>query len=549
MKNLLLTILLATLITNTFAVSEWKRKVDSLELLGENEQALQVCLEQQNKNTSQDLLLSLTIANCYFNLGNYSLSKKLFISLLNENYNAGTKNFMKVRVANLYMFESKLDSAKVLLDEVKKANPDNTNTVYTLYNSYAQYYDLKKDYNKVLEVLLEAQKTNINAELSAINIFETKVKLNIVKQKDLDLVESALSSNLSIRYKQYYADLLVQYYINNSSKNKEYLKKYYDLAISLKDSLTSYSRIQEQSKLASSFQMKEKEFKINSLNEQKANQQKIIIIAIIVLVIVIVFSIVVYKQYQRSKAQKQIIEQKNKDITDSINYASGIQQTILPQVLKNAFVMFQPKDIVSGDFYWYKEINNRVYYAVADCTGHGVPGALMSMLCTELLNQAVIRSVQPKDILYYVNNELKTRMEVLGRQDGMEIGLVCIDNNTNEVIFCGAKRNLYIVNNNNLVEYSANKKAIGGDNNYNTQYEQHIIRKNIGDKLYMTTDGYVDQFGGENNKKYSTKRFKETLTSLESNFSTQQNELTNILTDWKGNNEQVDDVLVLGICI
>jgi len=546
MKNLILTILLA--VTTNVIANTWKQKVDSLEALGETEQALQVCLKQQNQNTTQDLLLSLTIANCYLNLENYSLSKKLFISLLNEKYNPGTRQFIKIRIANFYMIESKLDSAKILLDEVKKFKPDNNNTIYLLYTSYAQYYDLKKDYNKVLEALLEAKKTGLYSNTVAMNIFEIKTKLKTVTQNDIQKIDSILSTQTSsLDNKLTCANLLTIYYISTS--NVEELSKYYSLTISYKDSLTNYAQLEQQSKLASSFQMKEKEFKINSLNEQKENQQKIIIIAIIVLVLVVVFLVIVFKQYKRSKAQKQIIEQKNKDITDSINYAAGIQQTILPQALKNAFVFFQPKDIVSGDFYWYKEINNRIYYAVADCTGHGVPGALLSMLCTEFLNQAVERFIQPKDILSYVNNELKKRMEQLGRQDGMEIGLVCIDNNIDEIIFCGAKRNLYIVNNNNLVEYPASKKAIGGDNNYETQYEQHTIRKNIGDKLYMTTDGYVDQFGGENGKKYSTKRFKETLTSLRSTFNSHGIELHNTISMWKGELEQVDDILVLGINI
>jgi len=546
MKNVILTILLA--VTTNVIANTWKQKVDSLEALGETEQALQVCLKQQNQNTTQDLLLSLTIANCYLNLENYSLSKKLFISLLNEKYNPGTRQFIKIRIANFYMIESKLDSAKILLDEVKKFKPDNNNTIYLLYTSYAQYYDLKKDYNKVLEALLEAKKTGLYSNTVAMNIFEIKTKLKTVTQNDIQKIDSILSTQTSsLDNKLTCANLLTIYYISTS--NVEELSKYYSLTISYKDSLTNYAQLEQQSKLASSFQMKEKEFKINSLNEQKENQQKIIIIAIIVLVLVVVFLVIVFKQYKRSKAQKQIIEQKNKDITDSINYAAGIQQTILPQALKNAFVFFQPKDIVSGDFYWYKEINNRIYYAVADCTGHGVPGALLSMLCTEFLNQAVERFIQPKDILSYVNNELKKRMEQLGRQDGMEIGLVCIDNNIDEIIFCGAKRNLYIVNNNNLVEYPASKKAIGGDNNYETQYEQHTIRKNIGDKLYMTTDGYVDQFGGENGKKYSTKRFKETLTSLRSTFNSHGIELHNTISMWKGELEQVDDILVLGINI
>jgi len=547
MKNVILTILLV--VTTNVVANTWKQKVDSLEALGETEQALQVCLTQQSQNTTQDLLLSLTIANCYLNLENYSLSKKLFISLLNEKYNPGTRQFIKIRIANLYMIESKLDSAKILLDEVKKFKPDNNNTIYLLYTSYAQYYDLKKDYNKVLEALLEAKKTGLYSNTVAMNIFEIKTKLKTVTQNDIQKIDSILSTQTSsLDNKLTCANLLTIYYISTS--NVEELSKYYSLTIAYKDSLTNYAQLEQQSKLASSFQMKEKEFKINSLNEQKENQQKIIIIAIIVLVLVVVFSIIVFKQYKRSKAQKQIIEQKNKDITDSINYAAGIQQTILPQSLKNAFVFFQPKDIVSGDFYWYKEINNRIYYAVADCTGHGVPGALMSMLCVELLNQApYLSSFEPKDILYYVNNELKARMEALGRQDGMEIALVCVDNNTDEIIYCGAKRNLYVVKNNMLIEYTANKKAIGGDVNYNTQYEQHIIKKEEGLKLYMTTDGFVDQFGGENGKKYSTKRFKETLTSLRSTFNSHGIELHNTISMWKGELEQVDDILVLGINI
>jgi len=260
--------------------------------------------------------------------------------------------------------------------------------------------------------------------------------------------------------------------------------------------------------------------------------------------------------------QKAEIELKNKEITDSINYAKGIQYAILPSLeeinsfYKSLFIFYQPKDIVSGDFYWFKQLNeNEFLIACADCTGHGVPGGFMSMICSDKLHDAVRENTDPSKILFATNNGVKTtlKQEIIleGKsKDGMEICLIKFNKQTLKLSYCGANRPLWIIDGETkeLKEIKPTKASIASFTEFNFEYEQHEIQLKQGDMVYTTTDGFPDQFGGLDGKKYMSKNMKNFVVSITNNPITEQRNLVdNEINTWMKNHEQVDDLLVIGI--
>ncbi|MFH2141330.1 MAG: two-component regulator propeller domain-containing protein [Bacteroidota bacterium] len=261
--------------------------------------------------------------------------------------------------------------------------------------------------------------------------------------------------------------------------------------------------------------------------------------------------------------QKDMIEEKNKDIMDSIRYAKRIQEALLPpgefisQFLKNSFVLFKPKDIVSGDFYWMHPVNDNVLFAAVDCTGHGVPGAFMSIVGHNGLNQAVIEHKQtsPSEILNRLNlivsGTLSQKKGDSAIRDGMDLALCCLNYQNLELQFSGAKNPLYIIRDNNLIEYKADKQPIGYiEDGVIQPFSNELIELKSGDLLYIFSDGYPDQFGGAFGKKYKYKNFKETLISISHlDMESQKQKLDEIIEKWRGDIEQVDDILIIGVNI
>jgi serine phosphatase RsbU (regulator of sigma subunit) len=258
--------------------------------------------------------------------------------------------------------------------------------------------------------------------------------------------------------------------------------------------------------------------------------------------------------------QNEELAEKNKDITDSINYAKNIQDAILPDISeikkqwKDLFVFYQPKDIVSGDFYWFHKINAHEFLiACCDCTGHGVPGAFMSMLCSSKLHEAVSTSTEPDKILFYANNRIK---ENLGQKlnernkDGMEICLMKVDTAKHEIHYAGANRPLWIFEHatKTLKEIKPTKASVASSTPFDSTYDLHQIKLAKGDIIYATSDGYCDQFGGKSDKKYMAKNFK-TFLSKKADLSMveQHEEIKTNINNWMGKREQVDDLLVIGI--
>jgi len=271
-------------------------------------------------------------------------------------------------------------------------------------------------------------------------------------------------------------------------------------------------------------------------------------------------STAIHKEKERINELKLEIEHKHKEIVDSVNYAKRIQEAILPDKndiishLADSFILFKPRDIVSGDFYWFSHKNGKSIIASVDCTGHGVPGAFMSMIGNTLLNEIVNEKgiVEPGPILHYLNDEVnrslkQTRQDSESR-DGMDVAICSYDFSTSELLYAGANRPLYYVKNGELREFKADKFAIGGreydvPKKFNTQTFQ--LQK--GDTIYISTDGYADQFSPED-KKVMTRKFKEILLSIQNKPMHEQREfLDTFIETWKNGTEQTDDILVIGV--
>lgn len=297
-----------------------------------------------------------------------------------------------------------------------------------------------------------------------------------------------------------------------------------------------------------------------------------------VLVFGSIFGFNQYRTYQIKKRNKELEQKvaertkelatKNHEILSSIEYAKRIQQAILPtdryiqEILPNAFILYKPKDIVSGDFYWVyqvvakdKEFNNSLIIAAVDCTGHGVPGALMSMIGNNLLNQIVIEKsiYQPDNILNEMNKgvqiALKQGHSNIQTNDGMDASIALIKTN-GELLWAGANRPLVIIKSNGeILKLDGDKYPIGGVQlDPNRTYTQHNIQLQKGDTIYLFSDGYADQFGGDKGKKMRTKNFIALLQKIHSNPISEQKEiLENFFNEWKNNYDQIDDVLVIGI--
>ena len=268
------------------------------------------------------------------------------------------------------------------------------------------------------------------------------------------------------------------------------------------------------------------------------------------------------KNVQLNEAYTEIEEQK-KHIMDSIYYARRIQTAILPSfthldnTLKNYFIFYLPKDIVSGDFYWMHQIGSLVMLAAVDCTGHGVPGAFMSIVGFNQLNYAVNvqKAKKAPDILNELNRgviqTLNENTSESSIKDGMDMSLCVLDLKNSRMDFAGANNPIIVIRNNNQIKYKGDRFPIGAFvDNQPQQFTNNEIKLIEGDMIYMFSDGYADQFGGPENKKFFTKRFEQLLLDIHSKSMEEQKEmLKTTLYEWMGSNSQVDDILVIGIRI
>lgn len=428
-------------------------------------------------------------------------------------------------------------------------DPSTTTTVASRKNSRIEKKEAQKSaaasQAEFLKREAEIKKKEVEINSQMDQVLSQKQKL------DQQLKSETLTTEEKIKLQEVKIDLTKQEYglRENVVNNKK--KEYENLQAELEKLNTKYLTV------------------IKELNLQKV--LNIMIVAMIGFIIVALF--IVYRNY-RSKlaanvllesqkveisAQKRIIEEKNHEVLDSINYSKRIQAAILPDMheieknLSDFFILYKPKDIVSGDFYYFNTANNDVFIAAADCTGHGVPGAFMSLVGFKESKIANAQFSTPGLILKALNNGVKETLKQTNEEatgDGIDIGLIRLRGN--QLAYSGANRPLWIIKKNSfsIIEVKATKSAIGGFTKSNQEFEEHTIDLEKGDCVYLFSDGYADQFGGDKNKKLTTKRFKDFLVTVKSHpMKDQRKELENFVEKWRGPNEQVDDILVIGIRI
>ncbi len=265
------------------------------------------------------------------------------------------------------------------------------------------------------------------------------------------------------------------------------------------------------------------------------------------------------RQKNTAEEQKEQIQSLYADLKSSISYAKRLQDSILPdtasiqKIFPEHFILYLPKDVVSGDFYWFQQQGSKKLFAAADCTGHGVPGAFMSLIAHNALNHVTKVYTKPGQILNQVNRIAAAAFNTNNEnqiKDGMDIALCSMDYDNMVLEFSGAQNNVIIIRDGQLIEIKGDKKSIGNDANTHNVFTTHSndIQKN--DMVFVFSDGYADQFGGAMQKKFMRKSLKELLTSIATEGHLQQREmLLNVFNQWKGDHEQTDDILVIGIRI
>lgn len=303
--------------------------------------------------------------------------------------------------------------------------------------------------------------------------------------------------------------------------------------------------------------------KMIALQKSEISTQKNLLLLALSCVILLSAMIFLIFRFNREKKKTYILlKDKNKKITDSINYASRIQESILPseseikKQLPESFVFFKPRDVVSGDFYWLSSIKDKTIVACVDCTGHGVPGAFMSLIGNTLLNEIVNEKeiIDPALILKRLHTEivkaLHQNSERVQSKDGMEMSLCVIDNKAKVIEYAGAMNPLYIVKDNVVNVIKPDMKGIGGENSISKEIEftNQTIEIQKGMLMYLFTDGYMDQFGGPENKKFNIPNFKNMLLEIQSlDMDKQKAVIEDKIQKWQGKYRQIDDMLVIGI--
>ncbi len=506
----------------------------------------------ENENIMGQEVVYLNMGTCYSVLKNqdsalYYYQKSYEIGIQIDDFH--TLGTTMHNIGETYLNMGLMDSSLIYLNKglaLRIELNQRANMIYS-YGALSAWYTEKKQYSKAIEY------------------GELAYNISLENDKEYDQIIA-----LRPLYEAYFA----------SGKYQKSLETYI-LLTNTKDSLRSVENqkalvsrevnyIYEKNKLSDSIAF-ENQKAINNLaheNEmrQEAQQRIGLYIGLAFALTLGVFAFIAYKrkkadnhiiseQKLQAEHQKEQIQEAHKEITDSIAYAKRIQSAILPPAkmwhksLPDSFILYKPKDVVAGDFYWLEQKGNKTIFASADCTGHGVPGAMVSVICNGALNRSVreFNLSEPGKILdqsreIVIQEFEKSEEEV---KDGMDIALCAIEGNTLQ--YAGAHNPLWIIRNNEIIETKANKQPIGKFDNP-LPYTTHTFELQKGDCIYIFSDGYVDQFGGEKGKKLKAKAFRTLLLDIQNETMEKQKELIDeTFENWKGSFEQVDDVCVIGV--
>lgn len=421
-------------------------------------------------------------------------------------------------------------------------------------NEILSTYEKAQLYNNIANVYLNSQNYR-----KAIEIYQTALNLGKTVQAVVNIQDSY--KGLSDAYsglRDFERGL--QYYKLYTASKDSVLNE--DSAIKIARIETDY-RIQKREK---EIELLKKEAEIRNLNLAKNRAVSYFLMGSLLLFLALV-GILYHKYHFKQKANEMLehqnreIANKNLNILDSILYAKGIQEAILPdttvldKVFKEAFIYCTPRDIVNGDFFWFAGRGNFLVMAAVDCTGHGVPGAFMTVMGNSMLNQIVLEHdiYRPSEILYELNksvlNTLHQENFNMNKNDGMDIAICLYDTTTGELVFAGAKRPIYYFKDNMFNSIKGSKYSVGGTFNRQQKcFEDHTIQLNTDDTFYLFSDGITDQFGEKLNKKFMNRRWKELLVSIQSlSMEAQSKAIAETMEKWRGNFEQTDDMLVIGV--
>ncbi len=556
----------------------------SLDILEKNADSLGIAQRYNNIGIIFYNLSDFIKAHSY-----YTKSINLFQSL----GNLQEKCKPMISMGDLYERMEKFDSSLLLFRQVLEISNqfDDKNLKANILSRLGDIFYIKGDYPKALSNYLQSNELKqiikdydglVGSEINLAKIYAqtdniSKAQYHLKKAKELERIVNSKRLRSDI-YKLYYTIYKLQKDIPNALK-------YYELYTDVKDSIFSEINNKKIYELQTIYETEKKEKenenyrKTNEINELELARSKtfrnfLLIIALFILIL----TAILYGRYQSKlkinsilneknkilesqkvqiSLQKSEIETKNMQITDSIEYAHFIQQSMISdaQILTNAFpesfILFLPRDIVSGDFYWLFESKNKTVIVVADCTGHGVPGALMSILGIQILTEIFeyIKIKEADIALNFLRQSIYTALhqQKTGNQDGMDVAICIVDKQNKTIDFAGARRPMIYIENDKLNEIKGSRLSIGGQPATGGSFEKNTIQYNSPISVYMFSDGYYDQFGGTHNGKISYNLFKELLyLNSGKSMQKQKESLEDFLISWKGDVSQIDDILVLG---
>jgi serine phosphatase RsbU (regulator of sigma subunit) len=553
----------------------------ALDNLGEYAEAL-IC-QTRALELSQAIGNELLAASCYTNIGMLYSHQGNQPERVKENFRKSMQIREKYRhelLPSSYLNMStafsdvNYDSARYYVNKCIEAIADTTDQrlLAYAYNTMGSIYFAEEDYTNAILYFEKGRqiKEDLNDRRGLVSAY-ANIGESYAMLKQYDKAIESLNIALALATALHNKFFLREVYFTLSDVYKrkgDYRNAYemFQLHTLYRDSIFSDQKSREildlQEKYEASKKQRENELlkSTNDIQAESIRRKDLLNYSIIACLLLAVaggaYTLYAYRQKQKANLeisrQKKELEVRNKEVFDSITYAKRIQYTLLANEdlmktnLPECFIFFKPKDIVSGDFYWAMQAdNNSFYLAVCDSTGHGVPGAFMSLLNSSFLNEAIAEKkiAQPGHILDYVRTRLQTSVSKDGAQDGMDCTLMRFDGQT--ITYAAANNNPVRIRDGVLEELPADKLAVGAGSS--GAFTEHIIAAQRGDLICMLTDGYADQFGGAKGKKF---KYKQLYAMLEANAHLPMTEIRDLLSTtfetWRGNLEQVDDVCIIG---
>lgn len=534
------------------------------------------------------------MASCYNNIGEIHRHKKDLLKAV-EYYNKSLRLRQELRdqkgmayslnnIGGIYQEQKQYDSAIVYYNKSleiltglsdRQGMAQSYNNIGNIYASKGERKQAIRYFSKGLEIRQQiGDKKGTAQSFYNLGILYLGEENTVEARRNLmECLSLAETMNAKPEMKNAYLWLSK---VDSSSGNFQRAYEYHKSYTAIKDSIFNEKSQRVMNELQTSYEaeVKDKALLAKDAEIQKqqseAKQKSLQTIALLVgLSLSLILALMIYRSLKVNRKknqiilhQKDILEEKQKDITDSIKYAKRIQEAILPpdehvkSILPDHFIFYQPKDIVSGDFYYVnKDVDGRIIFAAVDCTGHGVPGAFMSIVGHNLLTQSIVehRKTKPSEILDEVNASLtKTLRQTIEEstvRDGMDIALCSLDPLRNYLQYAGANNPIWIIRNDQIIEIKGDKFPVGiflGESL--NRFTNHEIELYKNDLVYVFSDGYADQFGGERGKKFKYKNLKMLLFSLRHlEMHEQKQRLQSAFEEWKGNLEQVDDICIIGV--